>query len=113
VGNRVPRILFINGCAHLLESMASSGADVLSVDWRIPMSEARLRVGDRVALQGNLDPTLLLGPHERITRETKEILRQAGPLGHIMNLGHGILPPTPVENARVFVETAQSYRHQQ
>ena len=111
VGNRVPRILYLNGTSAILESMAASGADVISVDWRISMAEARKRVGGRVALQGNLDPCVLLGPKERIAAKTKEILEQAGPTGHILNLGHGILPPTPVENARSFIEFGQSYRH--
>jgi len=110
IGSRVPRILYLNGCATLLESMATSGADVISIDWRISMAEARERLGDRVAIQGNLDPCTLLGPRERIEAKTKEILQQAGPLGHILNLGHGILPQTPVENARAFIETAKSYR---
>src|SRR5262245_58190331 len=101
VGNRVPRILYLNGCSAILESMAKSGADVLSIDWRLSIADARRRVGDRVALQGNLDPCVLLGPKERIVAKTTEILEQAGPGGHILNLGHGILPPTPVENARV------------
>ena len=110
VGTRVPRILYLNGCSAILESMASSGAEVISIDWRISLAEARRRVGDRVALQGNLDPCVLLGSKERIAAKTAEILEQAGPAGHILNLGHGILPPTPVENARAFVEFGQSYR---
>ena len=109
IGSRVPRILYLNGCATLLESMATSGADVISIDWRIPMAEARKRLGDRVAIQGNLDPCTLLGPPERIEARTKEILEQAGPVGHILNLGHGILPQTPVESARTFIETAKNY----
>ena len=113
VGNRVPRILYLNGCATLLESMVTSGADVISIDWRISMAEARKRLSDSVAIQGNLDPCTLLGPRERIETRTKEILRQAGPIGHILNLGHGILPQTPVENARAFIETAKNYRHSQ
>ncbi len=113
VGTRVPRILYLNGTAAILESMARSGADVISIDWRLPVAEARRRVGDRVAIQGNLDPCLLLGPKERMLSKTKEILEQAGPLGHILNLGHGILPPTPVENARAFIEFGQNYRHGQ
>jgi uroporphyrinogen decarboxylase len=111
VGTRVPRILYLNGTSAILEAMANSGADVISIDWRISMADARRRVGDRVALQGNLDPCLLLGPRERMLAKTQEILEQAGPSGHILNLGHGILPPTPVENARAFVEFGQSFRH--
>jgi uroporphyrinogen decarboxylase len=113
IGKRVPRILYLNGCSTILESMASSGADVVSVDWRISIAEALRRVGDRVAIQGNLDPCVLLGPEERILAKTKEILDHAGPVGHILNLGHGILPSTPVENARAFVKFGQSYRHSQ
>ena len=111
VGNRVPRILYLNGCSAILESMANSGADVISVDWRISIAEAIMRVGHRVAIQGNLDPTLLLGSKERMLARTSDILEQAGPVGHILNLGHGILPPTPVENAKAFIEFAKSYRH--
>jgi len=113
IGTRVPRILYLNGCSAILESMADSGADVISIDWRISIADAKQRVGDRVALQGNLDPCVLLGPEDRIFAKTKEILDQAGPAGHILNLGHGILPPTPVENARAFITFAQSYRHSQ
>jgi len=113
VGTRVPRILYLNGCSAILESIADSGADVISIDWRISMAEAKRRVGNRVALQGNLDPCVLLGPEERIFAKTREILDQAGPVGHILNLGHGILPPTPVENARSFIKFGQSYRHSQ
>ncbi len=111
IGGRVPRILYLNGSANLLKSMCNSGADVLSVDWRISMTEARRLTGDRVALQGNLDPCLLLGARERLLTKTAEILQQAGPRGHILNLGHGILPPTPVENACAFVDFAKAYRH--
>jgi len=113
IGTRVPRILYLNGCSAILESMADSGADVISIDWRISIADAKQRVGDRVALQGNLDPCVLLGPEDRIFAKTKEILDQAGPAGHILNLGHGILPPTPIENARSFIKFAQSYRHSQ
>jgi uroporphyrinogen decarboxylase len=113
VGNRVPRILYLNGTSALLDSMVASGADVVSIDWRIAMSDARKRVNGRVAIQGNLDPCLLLGAKDRLLAKTKEILEQAGSIGHILNLGHGILPPTPVENARAFIEFGQSYRHSQ
>jgi uroporphyrinogen decarboxylase len=110
VGDAVPRILFINGSANLLEAMARSGAEVLSVDWRIPIAEVRRRVGPDIAIQGNLDPCLLLGLPERMLARTAEILDEAGPTGHIMNLGHGILPPTPVENARAFIESVKTYQ---
>ncbi len=113
IGTRVPRMLYINGCSTILESMARSGAEVLSIDWRLPIDEARRRVGDQVALQGNLDPCLLLGTKDRLLRNAEDILKRAGPVGHIMNLGHGILPPTPVENARTFVDFVKGYRHAQ
>jgi uroporphyrinogen decarboxylase len=110
IGTRVPRILYINGCSTILELMAQTGADVLSIDWRIPIAEARQRVGEKLALQGNLDPCLLLGAEDRLLRSTASILEQAGPLGHIMNLGHGILPPTPVDNAKRFVDFVKGYK---
>jgi uroporphyrinogen decarboxylase len=113
IGNHVPRILYINGCSAILELMASSGADVLSVDWRIPIGEARARVGDRVALQGNLDPCALLGSASNLTATAERILKDAGAGGHIFNLGHGILPTTPVDNAKALVDFVKSYRHRQ
>jgi uroporphyrinogen decarboxylase len=111
IGDRVPRVLYVKQTSHLLESLATSGADVLSVDWRTPIGEARRRVGDGLALQGNLDPCLLLGAPERMLARATEIMEEAGPTGHILNLGHGILPPTPVENARAFIEFAKTYQH--
>lgn len=109
VGDRAPRILYVNGTPALLETMARTGADVLSIDWRIPIDEAHRRVGDGIALQGNLDPCLLLGDRDRLRSRTAEILDAAPPRGHILNLGHGILPATPVENARAFIEVAKTY----
>ncbi len=107
-GLTVPAILYVNGCSHILEKMIESGANVLSIDWRIDLAEARRRVGDKVALQGNLDPCELLGTPETITESVKEILKKGGDLGHIVNLGHGILPMVPVENARAFIEAAKA-----
>jgi uroporphyrinogen decarboxylase len=91
--------------------MLRSGAEVLSIDWRLPIGEARRLAGGKVAIQGNLDPCLLLGAKERLLKSASEILEQAGPTGHIMNLGHGILPPTPVENARAFVDFVKAYKY--
>jgi uroporphyrinogen decarboxylase len=107
-GMTIPAILYINGCSHILEKMVESGANALSIDWRIDLAEARRRVGAKVALQGNLDPCELLGTPETITQSVREILKKGGADGHIMNLGHGILPMTPVENARAFVEAAKA-----
>jgi uroporphyrinogen decarboxylase len=107
-GLAVPAILYVNGCSHILEKMAESGANVLSVDWRIDLAEARRRTGDKLALQGNLDPCELLGTPETIAESVKEILKKGGGQGHVMNLGHGILPTVPVENARAFIEAAKA-----
>jgi uroporphyrinogen decarboxylase len=108
VGNAAPRILYINGTSHLLELMVQSGAEVLSIDWRTDIADAKRRTGGKVALQGNVDPCRLLGPREGVIAAVKETLAKVGgEPGHIMNLGHGILPPTPVENAKTFIATAQ------
>jgi len=80
---------------------------VLSVDWRVPLSALRKLAGPRVALQGNLDPAILFGPAEAIRKATLGILDELGGAGHILNLGHGILHDTPVENAQLFIQTGQ------
>ncbi len=103
-----PRILFAKGSARHLESLAKSGADVLSVDWETDLAEARRKLGRRVALQGNVNPSILLdGGVEEIRRAAREAIEKTGGEGHILNLGHGILPGTPVANARAFVEAGQ------
>jgi uroporphyrinogen decarboxylase len=99
----VPIIYFVNGCAPYLDDYASSGADVLGVDWRVGIDEVRRRVGDGVALQGNLDPgALFAGPGE-IRARVADILTRAGATGHIFNLGHGVLPETDPEHVRAMV----------
>ena len=103
-----PAILFINGCGNFLEKMSTSGADVLSIDWRVDLKEARARIGDGLTLQGNLDPCVLLSTPEFIKQKTRELIKASGGGKHILNLGHGILPMTPVENARAFVEAAKT-----
>jgi uroporphyrinogen decarboxylase len=107
-GESVPKILFAKGSAKHLESMAQSGADVLSVDWNTDLAEARRKLGRRVALQGNVDPSILLGPVDEIRRAAREAIDKTGGAGHILNLGHGILPNTPVESARAFVQAGKA-----
>lgn len=99
----VPAILYVNGCAGVLELMRRTGADVLSLDWRIALSQARGRVGVDLALQGNVDPAILLTTPELVTAAALATIADAGPLGHILNLGHGILPATPLACAAAFV----------
>jgi uroporphyrinogen decarboxylase len=101
----VPVIHFGTGTGHLLAVQREAGGHVIGVDWRTPLDHAARRVGDGVALQGNLDPTLLLAPRERLLRRVDDVLRRAaGRPGHVFNLGHGILPGTPVENVKAVVE---------
>jgi len=106
----VPAILFSTGTSTHLESLAGLGYDVLSVDWRIPIREARTRAGG-LAVQGNLDSTLLLGPRELLLSRAEAMLRAAGPApGYIFNLGHGIQPQTPPENVKAVVEAVHAFR---
>jgi len=106
----VPTIHFGVGTAAILGEMAEAGGDVIGADWRIPLDEAWTRIGPDRAIQGNLDPTLLLGPMERLFEATDDVLaRAAGRPGHIFNLGHGILPMTSLEH----VQALARYVHQQ
>jgi uroporphyrinogen decarboxylase len=105
----VPVIYYTKASHHLLPAVAESGADVLSCDWRISLAELRAKVGAKIALQGNLDPAVLFAPQDHIRKTTKEILEQLGGVGHILNLGHGILPSTPVENAQTFITIGQQF----
>ena len=106
VQGRVPLIYYTNGGSHLLPGMKELPVDVLSVDWRKPLPEVREVVGPRV-LQGNLDPAALLAPIPEIERRAEALLAAGSGGGHIVNLGHGILPMTPVENAKAFVQAVQ------
>lgn len=107
IAGEVPVIYYTKASHHLLPAVARSGADVLSVDWRINLREARETLGPRFALQGNVDPAVLFGPPEKIRRVTLDTAAALGGVGHILNLGHGILQGTPVENAQLFIETGQ------
>jgi len=105
-GRRVPTIVFTKGGGGWLDEIAQSGASGVGLDWTIDIADARRRVGDRVALQGNLDPLVLLTDPATIEREATAIVRAAGPApGHIFNLGHGIVQQTPPDHVAVLVET--------
>ena len=107
ISGSVPVIYYTKASQHLLSAAAQSGANVLSVDWRVDLGELRGMLGPKIALQGNVDPAVLLGPREKIRGVTLDTISSLAGRGHILNLGHGILPNTPVEHAQLFVETAQ------
>jgi uroporphyrinogen decarboxylase len=101
----VPQIHFGTGTGHLLAAQREAGGTVIGIDWRTPLDEGWRRAGDGVAVQGNLDPTLLFAPRERLLARVDDVLRLAGGRpGHVFNLGHGILPATPVEAVKAVVE---------
>jgi uroporphyrinogen decarboxylase len=105
----VPRIHFGTGTSSLLELMAAVDCEVVGVDWRVPLDVAWQRIGDR-AIQGNLDPAVLLGSPELVEEKARDVLdRAAGRLGHIFNLGHGVLPNTPLGNLKLLVQVVHSY----
>jgi uroporphyrinogen decarboxylase len=101
----VPIIYFVGECAGLLEEIRTCSADVIGIDWRINIDDAIKRLGNNVSVQGNLDPCALFLPKEKIEERVKDILdRTSSARGHIFNLGHGVLPETPVENVVATVE---------
>lgn len=109
-GLGVPRIHFGVGADHLLIAMREAGGEVIGLDWRTPLDAAWRRLGDEVALQGNLEPTALLAPLPELRRRVFDILdRAAGRPGHLFNLGHGVLPGTPVERVRAVVELVREH----
>ncbi|MBI2189167.1 MAG: uroporphyrinogen decarboxylase [Acidobacteria bacterium] len=109
IGRRVPTIHFGTGTAAILHELREAGGDVIGVDWRIPIDVAWERIGFDRAVQGNLDPTLLLGPTPRMFSQADDILsRVGGRPGHIFNLGHGILPSTPVEHVQMLAQYVHS-----
>jgi uroporphyrinogen decarboxylase len=105
---RPPVTLYARGAPHLLEELADLGADVVSLDWRSDLGDAAARIGGRVSLQGNLDPGALHGSPESIRAAVARLL-EAGrkARGHILNLGHGVQPQTPVEGVTAFVDAAR------
>jgi uroporphyrinogen decarboxylase len=106
----VPIIMYINKSGALLERMASSGVDIVSLDWTVTIEEARARIGNKVGIQGNLDPMILFAPDEVIKARTEEILKAVGGRNHVMNLGHGIDAGTSEEKAKFFIETVRNWR---
>jgi uroporphyrinogen decarboxylase len=100
----VPTIVFTKGGGQWLEQIAASGCDGVGIDWTTHIGAARARIGARVAVQGNLDPQVLLAGREAIEREARAVLLAAGPQpGHIFNLGHGVLPQTPPEHIAALI----------
>jgi uroporphyrinogen decarboxylase len=120
-GRRVPVIVFTKGGGLWLEEIAAIGADVVGLDWTMGLGKARALVGDRVALQGNLDPNVLFAPPEAVAREAVAVLDSFGPPqrpdgtwdGHVFNLGHGISQFTPPEHVSALVEAVLSHSRRQ
>jgi uroporphyrinogen decarboxylase len=103
-----PVIVFCKDCAHSVQEIALSGCQMVGLDWATDIGAARTLVGERTALQGNLDPAILYAPPEIIRREVKSILAKFGKgSGHVFNLGHGVLPDTPVEGVKAFVSAVK------
>ena len=110
---QVPVILFCKDCGHSLRRIAASGCDVVGLDWTADLGEARKAAGEKVALQGNLDPAVLYASPERIRDEVKIVLAKFGKgSGHIFNLGHGILPDVPVDHVKELVRTVKDESRQ-
>jgi uroporphyrinogen decarboxylase len=107
-GAGVPVIYFGNGATSILDRVARVGADVYGIDWRIPIDDARARLGGAAAVQGNLDPSTLLGPIAEIERKARDIVRRGGKRGHVFNLGHGIYPETPIEAVEALVAAVRA-----
>jgi len=112
-GARIPRIVFTKGGGLWMEETAAAGAEVLGLDWTVNLGAARQRLGDRVALQGNLDPNVLFAPPDRIEAEVARALDSFGAPGtsggHVFNLGHGISQFTPPENVKVLVDAVHAH----
>lgn len=106
----VPVIAFGKGCWFALPEMAKSGASALGVDWTCSAKNARYLTGGQITLQGNFDPARLLSPPAEITRRVHQMIDEFGKDRYVVNLGHGILPNIPLENAKAFIEAVKSYK---
>ena len=110
--NGSPVIVFSKGANHSLKDLGDIGADVVGIDWTVDIADVRNLIGDRVAIQGNLDPSALYASPTRIRQEVQSILRKYGKgTGHVFNLGHGIFPDVPVDHARALVEAVHEESH--
>lgn len=107
----LPIILYASGSGGLLERLALTGVDVVSLDWTVDMAEGRRRLGPNIAVQGNVDPGVLFGSKEFITSRINDTVKKAGRRKHILNLGHGIVVGTPEENVAHFFEVAKGIRY--
>lgn len=105
----IPVIVFVKGGWHASEDIVATGCDVMGLDWTVDFGKAKHQFGEKTALQGNLDPIILLSTPEKIVNSAREILTAGAKKGHIFNLGHGILPSTPVEHAKLLVETVKNF----
>ncbi len=120
-GQRIPCIVFTKGGGLWIDQIAACGADVVGLDWTMDLGRARALVGDRVALQGNLDPNVLFAPPEVVAREATAVLDRFGPPrradgrwdGHVFNLGHGISQHTPPEHVSALVEAVHTHSRRQ
>ena len=111
-GTNVPTLHFGVGTTAILPDMKAAGGDVMGVDWRLPLDEAWALVGEDRGIQGNLDPTVLLGPRERLMAAADDVLRRAGGrVGHIFNLGHGVLPNTDLANVQALARHVHAVGH--
>ena len=110
-GRDVPIIVFTKGGGGWLEAIAACGADAVGLDWTVDMADARKRLGPNVPVQGNVDPAVLFAPPEAVQQAVRDCCAKAGPQGHILNLGHGVLVGTPEESVAAFFDAARSVKH--
>jgi uroporphyrinogen decarboxylase len=107
--DQAPLILYVNDGAHVVDEMVEAGSDVISLDWRVDLAAVARKHGARVSLQGNLDPCALHAPREQIFARVRELFEAGRPArGHVLNLGHGCLPDTPVEGVQAFTDAARA-----
>ncbi|MCP4215594.1 MAG: uroporphyrinogen decarboxylase [bacterium] len=109
-GKGIPVIYYINGIGNLLQRASDSGADIIGVDWRLDLSEVREKLGPETVVQGNLDPALLFAPPEDIRSRVHAMLKMTGGRGHIANLGHGLIPSTPIKGIEAFVNAVTQWQ---